>query len=170
MYILDTCVVSHLGPTQSRPNPSIRDWLRINGDKCFLSVVTLTEIAYGISWLRHRAATTRADRIQAWYEEIVAYHGDRIVPIDTEIAVRAGVRVVVPLRHRPQRMERPCVHALRQGLASTLHRAARAPGAAPAVRLEADPAPVRCHRRHPARRAHERLEPGGQAWHCVVSA
>ena len=90
MYILDTCMIFYLGPTQSRPEQTVRDWLRRNGDRCFLSVVSLTEIAYGIAWLRHRGATAKATRVQIWYEEIVAFHVDRILPIDVDIAVRAG--------------------------------------------------------------------------------
>ena len=86
----------HLRDLLSRPNPvaaeqTVREWLRRNGDRCFLSVVSLTEIAYGIAWLRHRGATAKASRVQTWYEEIVAYHTDRILPIDVGIAVRAGV-------------------------------------------------------------------------------
>ena len=48
-------------------------------------------VADGIAWLRHRGATAKASRVQTWYEEIVAYHTDRILPIDVGIAVRAGV-------------------------------------------------------------------------------
>lgn len=90
MFLLDTCVISYLGPTQSQPERTVRDWLRRNGSRCFLSVVSLTEIAYGIAWLRQRGATAKAVRVQAWYEEIMVFHADRILPIDVDVSVRAG--------------------------------------------------------------------------------
>jgi toxin FitB len=91
VYLLDTCVISDLSPQQSRPDRGSAEWLRRNEVRCYLSVVTLTEIAYGIAWLRHRRATAKAARLAAWCDELVLRHADRIIPIDTEIALRAGV-------------------------------------------------------------------------------
>ncbi|HEY1931190.1 MAG TPA: type II toxin-antitoxin system VapC family toxin [Acetobacteraceae bacterium] len=91
MYLLDTCVISDLSPQRSQPDRSIAEWLQRNEHRCFLSVITMTEIAYGVAWLRHRRATTKAARLAAWYDELVHRHADRIIPIDTDIAFRAGV-------------------------------------------------------------------------------
>ena len=65
MNLLDTCVISHLRPGQSRPNRDIG------------------------AWLRHRSATAKASRLQAGYEEIIGFHAERILPIDVDVAIRA---------------------------------------------------------------------------------
>ena len=95
MYLLDTCVISHLSPEQSRPNPTITEWLRRNGEHCYLSVVTITEIAYGIAWSRHRRATAKAARLQAWFEQMMDLHSGHILQVDGDIASRAGVLLAI---------------------------------------------------------------------------
>ena len=91
MYLLDTNVLSDLDPGKPGPNQRLTEWLRRNGELCFLSTVTLTEIAYGVAWLRRRGATARAARLGVWLEEIIRFHGTRILPVDTDIALQAGI-------------------------------------------------------------------------------
>jgi predicted nucleic acid-binding protein len=43
VYLLDTNVLSDLNPDKPGPNREVVDWLRRNGDRCYLSVVTLTD-------------------------------------------------------------------------------------------------------------------------------
>jgi hypothetical protein len=95
VYLLDTCVISHLSPEQSRPDRTFTEWLRRNGEHCYLSVVTMTEIAYGIAWSRHRGATAKAARLQAWFEEMMDLHSGRILQIDGDIASRAGALLAI---------------------------------------------------------------------------
>ena len=71
------------------------DWLRRNGEKCYISVVTLTELAYGVAWLRHRGANAKAARLGAWHEEMMHFHDGRIIPVDIDIARRAGVLLAI---------------------------------------------------------------------------
>jgi predicted nucleic acid-binding protein len=91
VYLLDTSVLSDLNPDRPGPNRNLVDWLRRNGDRCYLSAVTLTEIAYGAAWLHARSATARAARLGTWLEQIIQFHAARILPVDTEIALQAGV-------------------------------------------------------------------------------
>ena len=91
MYLLDTNVLSDLNPDRRGSNKNLVDWLRRNGDRCFLSAVTLTEIAYGVAWLRARRATARAARLGAWLEQIIQFHAARILPVDNAVALQAGV-------------------------------------------------------------------------------
>ena len=91
MYLLDTNVLSDLNPDKPGPNQRVADWLRRNGDKCYLSAVTLTEVAYGIAWLRHKKATARAGRLAQWLDQIMRHHAARILPVDTDIALQAGL-------------------------------------------------------------------------------
>lgn len=90
MYLLDTCIVSELSPERSSRNAHVADWLQQNGELCYLSVVTLTEITCGIAWLRRRRATAKAARLARWQEELLHFHKRRIITVDAEIAIRAG--------------------------------------------------------------------------------
>ena len=91
MYLLDTNVLSDLNPDKPGPNKPLTDWLRRNGDRCYISTVTLTEVAYGVAWLNTRGATARAARLGAWLEQVIQFHETRILPVDTDIALQAGV-------------------------------------------------------------------------------
>jgi predicted nucleic acid-binding protein len=90
VYLLDTNVLSDLSPGRSVGATSLVDWLRRNGDLCYLSVVTLTEVAYGVAWLRHRGATVKAARLGNWLEEVFHAHEGRIISVDNDIALQAG--------------------------------------------------------------------------------
>lgn len=91
MYLLDTNVLSDLSPERSVASSGLIEWLRRNGDDCYLSVVTLTEVAYGVAWLRHRGATAKAVRLGVWLEEVFQAHEGRIIPVDKDVALQAGV-------------------------------------------------------------------------------
>ena len=90
MYVLDTCVISDLAPGKTRSQCDVGDWLKRNGQDCYISAVSLTEISYGIAWLRHRGATARATRLSLWQEEMLRFHAGRIISVDIKIAIRAG--------------------------------------------------------------------------------
>lgn len=95
VYLLDTCVLSDLSPDKSKPDAALAGWLRRNGHDCYISAVSLTEIAYGVTRLRHRGATAKAARLAAWQEEVVLLHADRVLPVDLNVAIRAGVLLAV---------------------------------------------------------------------------
>jgi toxin FitB len=95
VYVLDTNIVSELSPEKSAPSAELVSWLRRNGEQCYLSAVTLTEIAYGVARLRQRGAVAKARRLGAWLDEMVGFHGEHIIDIDTEVALRAGVLLAV---------------------------------------------------------------------------
>lgn len=95
MYILDTNIISELSPAKRTPDASLVAWLRRNGAHCYLSAVTLTEIAYGIALLRQRGATAKARRLGAWLDEVVGFHTEHIIAVDIDIALRAGVLLAV---------------------------------------------------------------------------
>ena len=90
MYVLETNILSHTSPSQTVPNADLTAWLARNGDHLYLSVVSVTEVAYGVAWLNHKGSTRRAALLQAWLHDILVFHGDRIVPVDDAIALRAG--------------------------------------------------------------------------------
>ena len=93
--LLGTNIVSELSPERKAPNAKIVAWLRRNGEHCYLSAVTLTEIAYGVARLRQRGAAAKARRLGAWLDEVVSFHARHILVVDAEAALRAGVLLAV---------------------------------------------------------------------------
>ncbi len=90
-FLLDTNVVSEW--MKPRPNPGLAGWLaEIDEDRVFLSVVTLTELRYGIDRM---AAGRRRKRLNEWLQdELPARFAGRIVPIDRAVADACGKLVV----------------------------------------------------------------------------
>jgi toxin FitB len=86
-FLLDTNVVSE--PMKARPNAGVLSWLaQVDEDSVFLSVVTITELRYGIERL---ATGKRRDRLAGWLrKDLTSRFGERILPVDLEIADACG--------------------------------------------------------------------------------
>ena len=86
-FLLDTNVISE--PTKPRPNKGVMAWLAaVNEDSVFLSVVTITELRYGIERLTAGAQRRRLDE---WLRgELTARFQGRILPIDGDVADACG--------------------------------------------------------------------------------
>jgi len=98
-FLLDTNVISE--PMKPRPNAGVLAWLaEADEDGVFLSVVTITELRYGIERL---ATGRRRERLDGWLrKDLTSRFGDRILPVDFEIADACG-RLVA----RSESMGRP---------------------------------------------------------------
>jgi len=98
-FLLDTNVISE--PMRARPNAGVLAWLaEVDEDSVFLSVVTITELRYGIERL---AAGRRRDHLDAWLrKDLGSRFEGRILPVDLEIADACG-RLVA----RSESMGRP---------------------------------------------------------------
>jgi toxin FitB len=86
-FLLDTNVISE--PMKVRPNAGVLAWLaEVDEDSVFLSVVTITELRYGVERLatgRHR------DRLDGWLrKDLSSRFKGRILPLDLEIADACG--------------------------------------------------------------------------------
>lgn len=90
MYLVDTNVVSELAPTKVTVIPSVRDWLTANGDRIWISAVSIAEISFGAARLVRRGATEKGTRLKAWVRQVVRDHGDRVLPVNDHVALRAG--------------------------------------------------------------------------------
>jgi hypothetical protein len=90
MYVVDASVLSHGSPLATRPRADVRRWLADNGERLYLSVVTLTEITFGIEWLRHKGSTRKAALLQSWLSDVLVFHAGRVIAVDRSIATRAG--------------------------------------------------------------------------------
>jgi toxin FitB len=86
-FLLDTNVVSEW--LKPRPNPGVVSWLRtVDEDETFLSVVTITELRYGIERMPPGA---RKQRIDDWLrQELLARFDGRVLPVDLAIADECG--------------------------------------------------------------------------------
>jgi toxin FitB len=47
-------------------------------------------ISYGVAWLRHRQAQRKAALLQAWLDDVTAFHQSRILMVGDDVALRAG--------------------------------------------------------------------------------
>lgn len=81
-YLLDTNVVSELRRVQCHPNVRARLAAIAEEDLC-ISVITLGEIAYGISRLE---PGKRRREFEEWLDQTERFFADRLLPVDREIA------------------------------------------------------------------------------------
>lgn len=100
-FLLDTNVISEW--MKPRPNPGVVTWLaEVDEDRTFLSVITLTELRYGIERM---AAGHRRRRLEVWLEEELPLRFEaRILPIDPAVADACG-KVVARSETVGRRME-----------------------------------------------------------------
>ena len=86
-FLLDTNVVSEW--VKPRPNSGVVTWLaNVDEDRVFLSVVTLTELRYGIERL---AAGARRRTLEDWLQrELPVRFEGRILPVDETVADASG--------------------------------------------------------------------------------
>jgi toxin FitB len=86
-FLLDTNVVSEW--MKPAPNPGVVNWLHnVDEDTVFISVVTLTEIRYGIERM---AAGGRRKRLEGWlHQELPLRFDGRILPVDETVADVSG--------------------------------------------------------------------------------
>jgi len=98
-FLLDTNVLSE--PMKERPNSGVVSWLsQANEDEVFVSVVTITELRYGVERL---ATGKRRERLDGWLRnELIARFAGRILPVDLRIADACG-----GLMARSESMGRP---------------------------------------------------------------
>ncbi len=86
-FLLDTNVVSEW--LKPRPSPAVVSWLAdVDEDETFLSVVTITELRYGIERM---APSARKTRIDNWLQqELLVRFDGRVLPVDLAIADQCG--------------------------------------------------------------------------------
>ncbi len=100
-FLLDTNVVSEW--TKPRPNHGVVAWLaEVDEDRLFLSVITLTELRYGIERM---AAGNRRKQLSEWLEEDLPLRFEgRVLSIDPRVADACG-KIVARSEALGRRME-----------------------------------------------------------------
>jgi len=87
-FLLDTMVVSEA--TKARPDPVAAAWLESQRiDACYLSVLTLGELQFGIARLP-AASAQRAELTRWLHDTLLPTFRDRILPFDREAALEWG--------------------------------------------------------------------------------
>ena len=82
MFLLDTNVVSEA--VAARPSPEVVAWVAARpADDLFISVVTISEIDFGILRLPNGR---RRSGLQAWREALVNHSRRRLLPVDLAVA------------------------------------------------------------------------------------
>jgi predicted nucleic acid-binding protein len=84
--LLDACVLSEL----QRPQGSAQVRARVDAslpEELYISAVTFGELVNGIALLQ---TGPRKDALSTWLLGLEQFYGDRILPVDTEVARRWG--------------------------------------------------------------------------------
>lgn len=90
MYLLDTDVLSALRKDKRRRDPKVATWFSfVEPADVFLSVITITEIEFGIE--RKRPTDPQfADRLANWLAMTLSAFGDRVLTLSPRVAYRWG--------------------------------------------------------------------------------
>ena len=84
--LIDTCVLSEV--QKPGPDPTVVDAIAaIAAPDFFLSVITISEIVFGIERLD---PGTRKQTLDNWVREIQEQHADRLLPVDLKVASICG--------------------------------------------------------------------------------
>ncbi len=86
-YVVDTNILSLLDPRRADQRGHLTAWLTRHGTELALASITLTEIENGLLKLRRLGQTARASEIEALAQSIRRDFADRILPLDTAVAV-----------------------------------------------------------------------------------
>lgn len=90
MYLLDTNVVSMTAPTKAVVSREIAEWMSVNTERLFISVVTASEIVHGIVRAQRSGAVSKATRLRTWWTAIENHYGQRFLAFDLDAAHAAG--------------------------------------------------------------------------------
>ena len=94
MYLVDTNVLSEVRKGSRCDELVAAWWASISTEDIFISALTIGEIRRGVENVRRRDARA-AVALERWLARIIREHGDRILPINREIAEEWG-RLNVP--------------------------------------------------------------------------
>ena len=97
-FLIDTNVVSEVA--RARPDPAVLAWFEAVADQqLHLSVLSVGEMRKGIEKL---PASKRRSQLAAWLDdELPAWFGPRLLPIDTAVADRWGRLLAASPRSLP---------------------------------------------------------------------
>jgi toxin FitB len=86
-WLIDTFLFKSL--SQGSKKLGLRTWIEANDDPIFLSSASIVLLAAAIQRIPS-SQKGRADALRPWLDGLTANFGDRILPVDVEVALRAG--------------------------------------------------------------------------------
>jgi predicted nucleic acid-binding protein len=91
-FLLDTSVLSGFAPDRPELPKTFRIWLDRQGrhEPWYVPSIAAAEVQKGVAKLRRSGAGARADRLEQWLDELLSEFGERVLPVDTAVARRAG--------------------------------------------------------------------------------
>ena len=91
-YLLDTNVISMFSPSKATATPEFADWLEGQEQlsAVYLSAVTVHELEKGVRLLEAKGAKAKAAGIELFLQGLIAGYGDRILPVDADVARESG--------------------------------------------------------------------------------
>ncbi|MGZ2384629.1 PIN domain-containing protein [Rhizobium leguminosarum] len=101
MFLVDTNVISALAPSKRQSSGQLVEWLDKASSRLFLSVISAAEVKCGIAKAERDGATTKAQRLEDWWESIEYLYAQKLLPFDLRCAHAAG-RILDDARaHQP---------------------------------------------------------------------
>lgn len=76
-------------------------WVRSNGNRLYLSAITMAEIEAGIARAVRIEATTKVENLRRWLAAIEHFYAGRILPFGIEEARHAGLMLDRARAHDP---------------------------------------------------------------------
>jgi toxin FitB len=89
-WLLDTNIVSAIGPEKRPLPPGTLAWITTQSDMLYLPTICVAEIEEGISRLCRIGFARRADRLREWFDRILDDYAHRMLNFDLEAARIAG--------------------------------------------------------------------------------
>lgn len=97
MYLLDTNVISELRK-QNKANLGVQHFFQeatIQGNRLYLSVITIGELRRGVERIRHRGDRSQADLLETWLQTVVDNYAEHLLDF-TDIEAQIWGRLRVP--------------------------------------------------------------------------
>lgn len=102
MFLVDTNVISeHRKGAQSNPGVQafFHDAIR-DGERLYLSVITVGELRRGVDLIRHRGDRRQANQLENWLRTVLRDYQDHVLEFDADMAQLWG-RLRVPHPENP---------------------------------------------------------------------
>lgn len=90
VYLIDTNVISAAASSKRAASTELVAWMDAHSAALFLSAISIAEIQDGIAKSRREGAARKAAALTEWLETILHLYGDRVLPLDAEVALAAG--------------------------------------------------------------------------------
>jgi predicted nucleic acid-binding protein len=102
LYLLDTNIVSADARAKRAVGlDTFAAWIRRNGDRLFISTVTVAEIEAGIARAVRIGATTKGERLRRWLAAVEQFYSGRILAFGIDEARHAGAILDRARAHDP---------------------------------------------------------------------